>query len=107
MKDSLTMKELSDENYESQDTNEHSFHNRASNDSSPQQDMDKSTKYDAKEPYDYKSEENSGSISKIEAELEAELERLELSMSSSRLKREYPILLRLTQTSKQNSFRES
>ncbi|CBI15120.3 unnamed protein product, partial [Vitis vinifera] len=65
MKDSLTVKELANEDYESQYTHDHAF------------------------------EENSELMSKIEAELEAELERLELSMNSSCLERKLSNLVEL------------
>lgn len=90
MKDLLTVKELSHENYESQGTHDHSFHNMVSDELTPPQDMDKLITYDAKEPHDRNIEENSTPISKIEAELEAELERLEVSLNSSSLNRALP-----------------
>ncbi|XP_065878936.1 uncharacterized protein [Euphorbia lathyris] len=68
MKDSLTVKELADENSESQDTSEE--RNALAN-------------YDGKESQCEKAVETSGDMSKIEAELEAELERLGLSINTS------------------------
>ncbi|KAL6973449.1 hypothetical protein U1Q18_027634 [Sarracenia purpurea var. burkii] len=84
MKDSLTVKELATEDYESQDACYFSY-NRAPHPISSQQNLDGSTQYDGKELYVPKSGGDTESISKIEAELEAELERLELNISSSSL----------------------
>ncbi|XVF11792.1 hypothetical protein REPUB_Repub08aG0058400 [Reevesia pubescens] len=81
MKDSLTVKELANENYESRETYDNSFHDRATNSSSLEQNLDNSTRYGGKESYYEKVEESSESMSKIEAELEAELERLALNMN--------------------------
>lgn len=82
MKDSVTVKELANENYGSQDTSDNSVFNRALNPFSPEQNMDK---YDGRDSYEQKAEESSESMSKIEAELEAELERLGLNMNTSTL----------------------
>ncbi|KAI9117198.1 hypothetical protein K1719_011364 [Acacia pycnantha] len=49
--------------------------------------MDNSPRDDCKELYDQKEEENSEPMSKIEAELEAELERLGLNMNTSSLEK--------------------
>jgi predicted DNA-binding transcriptional regulator len=49
--------------------------------------MDGSTKNDGKILYDLKAEESPEPMSKIEAELEAELERLELNINASSLDR--------------------
>ncbi|XVF08928.1 hypothetical protein REPUB_Repub07fG0046900 [Reevesia pubescens] len=87
MKDSLTVKELANENYESRETYENSFHDRATNSSSLEQNLDNSTRYDGKESYYEKVEESSESMRKIEAELEAELERLGLNMNVSNVER--------------------
>lgn len=84
MKDSVTVKELAKENYESHDTCDHSFFDRAPNSFSPEQNMDK---YDGRDSYDRKAEEFSESMSKIEAELEAELERLGLNVNTSTTER--------------------
>lgn len=84
MKDSVTVKELAKENYESHDTCDHSFFDRAPNSFSPEQNMDK---YDGTDSYDRKAEEFSESMSKIEAELEAELERLGLNVNTSTTER--------------------
>ncbi|KAM1186577.1 hypothetical protein ACFX2G_016045 [Malus domestica] len=80
MKDSVTVKEIANENYGAQDTCDSSLFCKAPNSFSTEQNMDK---YDDKNSYDRKAEESSESISKIEAELEAELERLGLNMNTS------------------------
>ncbi|PSR95769.1 hypothetical protein CEY00_Acc21901 [Actinidia chinensis var. chinensis] len=85
MKDSLTVKELAIEDYGSQDTCYRSCNKSAPHSSSSQQNLDRLTKYDVKELPDGKADEDSASMSKIEAELEAELERLELNINSSTL----------------------
>ncbi|KAL2479164.1 hypothetical protein Fot_48178 [Forsythia ovata] len=85
MKDSLTMKELAVENYESQDIHNDSYYKEAVRAFSPEQKLDKSTEYCREEYGDQKAEDIS--MSNIEAELEAELERLELNMSSSKLEK--------------------
>ncbi|XP_040367964.1 uncharacterized protein LOC112180976 isoform X2 [Rosa chinensis] len=82
MKDSVTVKELTSENYGSQDTCDNLDLNRALNPFSAEQNMDK---YDGRDSYEQKAEESSESMSKIEAELEAELERLGLNMNTSTL----------------------
>ncbi|XVE54693.1 hypothetical protein DITRI_Ditri03aG0102500 [Diplodiscus trichospermus] len=87
MKDSLTVKEIANENYESQETCDNFFHDRVTNPSSLEQNMDNSTRYDGKESYYEKVEESSEAMSKIEAELEAELERLGLNMNVSNIER--------------------
>lgn len=83
MKDSMTVKELADENYKSLDTCDNSYDRGFS----PELHIDGSTKYDDKKPYDQKAEESSETMSKIEAELEAELERLGLNINVSSLDR--------------------
>lgn len=88
MKDSLTVKELANENYESQDTCDNSIAERAPNTLSSEQNIDNSTRDDDKGLYLQKAEESSESMSKIEAELEAELERLGLNMNASTLQRQ-------------------
>lgn len=80
MKDSLTVKELANEN--SHDTCENSFHGTTQNPLSPLQNVDKSVNYDGIESYNEKAEESSESMSKIEAELEAELERLGVNVNT-------------------------
>ncbi|XVF49962.1 hypothetical protein PTKIN_Ptkin04bG0058400 [Pterospermum kingtungense] len=94
MKDSLTVKELANENYNSQKTYDASSHDRPTS-SSFEKNMDSSTIYDGKESYYEKVEENLGSMSKIEAELEAELERLGLNMNVSNLERRLSDLVEL------------
>ncbi|CAK9147964.1 unnamed protein product [Ilex paraguariensis] len=83
MKDSLTVKQLATEDYESLDTH-HNYNNKGAPPAlSPLQNFHEPTKYDHEELHDQKADEES--LSKIEAELEAELERLELNMNSSSL----------------------
>ncbi|KAI3463894.1 hypothetical protein Pfo_020557 [Paulownia fortunei] len=76
MKDSLTVKELAIEDYESQDVHNDCYFNDAVHALSVEQNCNE-------EYCNQKAEEES--LSKIEAELEAELERLESNMYSSRL----------------------
>ncbi|KAL2461981.1 hypothetical protein Adt_45401 [Abeliophyllum distichum] len=85
MKDALTMKELAVENYESQDIHDDSYYKEAVHAFSPEQKLNNSTEYCHEEYGDQKAEDVS--LSNIEAELEAELERLELNMSSSKLEK--------------------
>lgn len=82
MKDSMTVKELATENHESacDDSND-----RTLTEFSSQLHVDISTKSNGEILHDEKSVENLESISKIEAELEAELERLELNINASSL----------------------
>ncbi|KAL0384859.1 UNVERIFIED_CONTAM: hypothetical protein Sradi_2880200 [Sesamum radiatum] len=85
MKDSLTVKELAVEDYESQDVH----NDRCSDDTvhalSLVQKLDDASRHSSEEHCDQKTDEES--LSKIEAELEAELERLASNMNSSRLER--------------------
>ncbi|XP_062116711.1 uncharacterized protein LOC133830691 [Humulus lupulus] len=83
MKDSLTVKELANENYESQDTYDYSTSERAPNTLFSEQNIDGPTEDDGRDSYLQKAEESSESMSKIEAELEAELERLGLNVNPS------------------------
>lgn len=85
MKDSLTVKELTNEDNEFQNRNEHSFLNKNSNDFLTQRELDGSGRYDKKVLPNQKAEENFESMREIEAELEVELERLELNMKASSL----------------------
>lgn len=85
MKDLLTVKELVSEDSSFQGTTENP-RNSASSEGSTKKESDKSTKFDGREPDDEKAA-NSEAMSKIEAELEAELERLELNLQSSSLER--------------------
>ncbi|CAL0330595.1 unnamed protein product [Lupinus luteus] len=87
MKDSMTVKELHGENYGSQDTCDHSFCDKEINGFSPEKHTDNSPVIDGKKSYNQKEEGSSESMSKIEAELEAELERLGLNMNESSLDR--------------------
>ncbi|XP_061354963.1 uncharacterized protein LOC133299503 isoform X2 [Gastrolobium bilobum] len=95
MKDSMTVKELHNENYSSQDTCDHSFYDKELNGFSPEKHIDNSPRIDCKESYDPKEEQSSESMSKIEAELEAELERLGLDMKASSLERKVSNLVEL------------
>lgn len=97
MKDSLTVKELINENTESQDTCQNSFQYRTSNPLFPVQNVDNSTNNNGIESYNENAEESSESMSKIEAELEAELERLGLNMNTSGLERRLPDLVEVSQ----------
>lgn len=83
MKDSLTVKELATEDCESLDKHNDSSNNGALQAPSPKGKLDKSSTNYNEDCESQKTEEES--MSKIEAELEAELERLELSMNSSKL----------------------
>ncbi|RVX02585.1 hypothetical protein VitviT2T_000038 [Vitis vinifera] len=82
MKDFLTVKDLTNEGFESMKTNDCSFNSGIPTSVSLEQEFNRSTKFNAKEP-DNQNTENSELISKIEAELEAELERLEQNMKAS------------------------
>ncbi|KAF3431586.1 hypothetical protein FNV43_RR26317 [Rhamnella rubrinervis] len=84
MKDSLTVKELSSEDLECQGTNEHS--NGISTAFSPERKLDKFVDCGGKEPDESKAK-YSEARSQIEAELEAELELLELNIKKSSLQR--------------------
>ena len=84
MKDSLTVKELANEDCDSQETSDRFFSNRVPTSFSSEQELE-SLNYDSKR-IDYpKPTENSESMSQIEAELQAELERLELNINASSL----------------------
>ncbi|KAK1550338.1 hypothetical protein Q3G72_017482 [Acer saccharum] len=85
MKDSMTVKELANVNYGSQDTCDNSFHDSEPICFFPEKNVDKSRKHDDEEICDEKAE--SDSMSKIEAELEAELERMGLNINASSLER--------------------
>lgn len=91
MKDSLTVKELSNENYESLGISENSFFSRK------EQNPDPSAKSDDMELFEQNAEEGSESLSKIEAELEAELERLGLNTDTSSTDKRFADLLELDQ----------
>lgn len=83
MKDSLTVKQLANENNESQDTCDNSFHYRASNPHLLIQNVNDSMNNIGAVSYNENTEQSPESMSKIEAELEAELERLGLNMNPS------------------------
>lgn len=82
MKDSVTVKELTRENYQLQDRDHHTNHDGVPNSDSLGESMKNSTKQDGKESYYEKLDGGSESLSKIEAELEVELERLGLNMDA-------------------------
>lgn len=98
MKDSMTVKELQNENYGSQDTCDHSFNGKELHEFSPEKHIDSSPRVERKESYDKKEEQSSESMSKIEAELEAELERLGLDMNASSLDRKLSELVEVSIT---------
>lgn len=83
MKDSMRVRELHSENYGSQGTSDHSFCDKELNGFSPEKHTDNSPVPDCTKSYDQKEEESSESVRRIEAELEAELERLGLNMNES------------------------
>ncbi|XAR63805.1 hypothetical protein NMG60_11023898 [Bertholletia excelsa] len=82
MRDLLTVKELAYENYDSPSGCFCSYSKRAPHSFTSKQNLNASTTYDCHGLPDKKAEEDSESMSKIEAELEAELERLEINMNS-------------------------
>ena len=84
--DLYTFKELSNEDFESCGANGFSFLDHIPNASLTELEFDKSKKYDGREP-DYQEADDSEAKSKIEAELEAELERLESNMKTYSLDR--------------------
>ena len=98
MRESMTVKELNNEDYGPQDTFDHSFYDKELNGFSPEKHMDNSPRNDSKELHDQKAEESSEAMSKIEAELEAELERLGLNMSTSSLDRRLSELVEVSMT---------
>ncbi|KAL3513042.1 hypothetical protein ACH5RR_025759 [Cinchona calisaya] len=89
MKDSLTVKELAVEDSESQDAQHDAFNNGPLHALSPEEKLNGYHNIHN----DQKEEEES--FSKIEAELEAELERLELNMNSCRLDSKISYLVEL------------
>ncbi|XP_057950637.1 uncharacterized protein LOC131145517 [Malania oleifera] len=95
MKDAITVKELVNGDCDSHYRCDRSFHNIEPNILSPAQDLDKLARYDGKELSEKMVEKDSEHIKTIEAELEAELERLELSMNASALERGFPNLVEL------------
>ncbi|KAJ8773136.1 hypothetical protein K2173_028313 [Erythroxylum novogranatense] len=95
MRDALTFKELVNENHNSKDTSDNSFYINLPSQHFSVGTVDNSTVIHGKESYDEKLEESSESMRKIEAELEAELERLGLNMNSSCLERRLSDLVEL------------
>ncbi|XP_038678511.1 uncharacterized protein LOC119979958 isoform X2 [Tripterygium wilfordii] len=91
MKESLTVKELADETSQSQDGCDHASHDIAQPFFSEHY-KNNSTGNDSKECNNEKAVESSESMSKIEAELEAELERLDLNINTSIYQRRLPNL---------------
>ncbi|CAN1795912.1 hypothetical protein LINPERHAP1_LOCUS20757 [Linum perenne] len=87
MKDALTVKELAAEKYESQVTSDNSPDQLASNLLRPVENESKESNIDKAKSPEY--------MSNIEAELEAELERLGLSISASNLERRLSDLVEL------------
>ncbi|XP_019463105.1 PREDICTED: uncharacterized protein LOC109361995 isoform X2 [Lupinus angustifolius] len=87
MKVSMTVKELHGEIYSSQETHDHFFFDKNLTGLSPEKHVDNSPVIDGKKSYNQEKEESSESMSKIEAELEAEFERLGLNMNESSLDR--------------------
>ncbi|KAG7019997.1 hypothetical protein SDJN02_18965, partial [Cucurbita argyrosperma subsp. argyrosperma] len=83
MKDSLTLKELSNDTYSN------GFSEKTVDESSPKHVMDYTVNFNAEELYKHMAEQSSESIHRIEAELEAELERLGLNISTEGTER-YP-----------------
>ncbi|KAK3222856.1 hypothetical protein Dsin_009881 [Dipteronia sinensis] len=101
MKEELNVKELADEGFESWRRNEIALLGGTSNAINHEQDLGKSTELGDEELDHHNKAERSEEMSKIEAELEAELERLELNMST------YSTLQRISlgvETTKYNYF---
>lgn len=86
MKEQLNVKEVADEGCKSQRSNELPLPTETPNTLNQEQDLGKSTKF-GDEELDYHKAERCEAMSKIEAELEAELERLELNIRASSLQR--------------------
>lgn len=82
MKDLLIVKDLTNDGFESMKTNDRSFLSGTPTAVSLEQELNQTTKFNVKEP-DNQTTENSELMSKIEEELEAELERLEQNMKAS------------------------
>lgn len=96
MKDEITVKELANEDYDSRGTCDYSLHNRVPEAISPAQDPTKLAKYDgAEELHEERMDKNSEHRRTIELELEAELERLELTMNPYSLEKGLPDLVEL------------
>lgn len=87
MKEMLSVKELVNEDYQSLQTDNRSSFNQENIESSSEPELlDEFIKYDLEKPIDQRAE-NPELMSKIEAELEAELERLELTLKAESLER--------------------
>ncbi|GMJ05807.1 hypothetical protein like AT5G61040 [Hibiscus trionum] len=95
MKDSLTVNEIANEKNESQETYDNLIHDRGWSSSSIEQHLDSLKLCYGRESYNDKVEESSESMSRIEAELEAELERMGLNMNVSNLERRLSDLVEL------------
>lgn len=87
LRDSLTVKELESENYESLDTHNNSMHGTARSIFSTEQCIENPTKYSGDDTCIERADKNPDSMTRIEAELEAELERLGLDIKATNLGR--------------------
>ncbi|XP_022137595.1 uncharacterized protein LOC111009000 [Momordica charantia] len=87
MKDSLKLKELTHDNCESEYTFSNAFSEKTEDGSSPKHVMDYTVNFNTEELYEHKAVESSESMSRIEAELEAELERLGLNINTQGVER--------------------
>lgn len=87
MKDSLTVKELANENNDSLSACDNSFNDNMPKHFCLERSKDNLAKHDGEKSFDKNAEESIESMSQIEAELEAELERMGLNMNSSSLER--------------------
>ncbi|KAK4778613.1 hypothetical protein SAY86_006141 [Trapa natans] len=85
--DSLTVKELASENYESLDAHNNYLHGTACSIFSTEHSMENPIKSDGKDARIERACMNPDSMTRIEAELEAELERLEMDIRVSNLDR--------------------
>ncbi|CAH9088164.1 unnamed protein product [Cuscuta europaea] len=93
MRDSLTVKELATEDFESQNTYNSSSNKELLHGFSSQKNLNNSSNHCFEE---YHCQDSEGeSMSKIEAELEAELERLEFNINSFKLEDEYSDVVEL------------
>ncbi|KAF5184899.1 hypothetical protein FRX31_025511 [Thalictrum thalictroides] len=95
MKDSLTVKVLTHESCESQENSDRYLANQAVTSFSSARETYESVEYDIKSTVDQNSNEDLESMSNIEAELEAELERLELNINASKFERRLSGLVEL------------
>ncbi|KAH9778189.1 hypothetical protein KPL71_007262 [Citrus sinensis] len=87
MKDSLTVKELANENNDSLSACDNSFNDNMPKHFCLERSKDNLAKHDGEKSFDKNAEESIESMSQIEAELEAELVRMGLNMNSSSLER--------------------